>query len=142
MTKDTLDEKDQLLLQALKANSRASLVALARDIGLSRSATHDRITRLEANGVIKRYTIDVAGSAMPAVQAFLTVSFQANAAPNAVVDDVKTMPGVEAAYCISGDIDLMVYCECATSRELSNIRDTIAARDGVVSIQTRVILAD
>ncbi|MEO1324964.1 MAG: winged helix-turn-helix transcriptional regulator, partial [Pseudomonadota bacterium] len=54
---NSLDEKDRKLLAALKQDSRASLVALAREIDLSRSATHDRITRLEERGIIQGYTI-------------------------------------------------------------------------------------
>ncbi|MEM6638582.1 MAG: Lrp/AsnC family transcriptional regulator [Pseudomonadota bacterium] len=142
MANDTLDDKDRLLIGALRKNARASLVTLAKDIGLSRSATHDRMVRMEANGVIKRYTVDVSKTYLPSICAFLTVLLEPNAAQNAIVNEMQKMAGVEAAFCLSGDIDLMVYCECSSSTELSELRDVIAARDGVIAIQTRIILAD
>jgi len=52
-----LDDKDERLLQALERNSRASVVDLARRIGLSRSATQERLGKLESAGIIARYTI-------------------------------------------------------------------------------------
>lgn len=136
-----LDEKDLLLLHALQKNSRASLVALSRDVGLSRSATHDRITKLEEQGVIKGYTIRVDRTALPLVRAFLTVQFSAGNAQSALAPVIQNVTGVEAAYCLSGDIDMLVYCECETVEQLSELRDELALFDGVVDISTRNVLA-
>ena len=141
MSKDSFDKKDQALLKALKKNARASLVSLARDIDLSRSATHDRITKLEEAGVIKRYTIDIDETAMPFIRAFLTVSYLPNAAPKDIVHRVHQMHGVEAAHCITGDIDMIIYAECDTMDELADIRDQVAAFEGVTAITTRQILS-
>ncbi|RVL60625.1 AsnC family transcriptional regulator, partial [Sinorhizobium meliloti] len=40
---EDLDEKDLKLISLLRRNARAPIVALARHIGLSRSATQDRM---------------------------------------------------------------------------------------------------
>ena len=48
-----LDDKDRLLLAALRQDSRQSLVALARHAGLSRSGVHERLRRLEAKGMVR-----------------------------------------------------------------------------------------
>lgn len=136
-----LDQKDRLLVKLLRKNARASLVALARDIDLSRSATHDRITRLEENGVIQGYTIRLASEARPATRAFLTVNFETGAAQAALIDTIKALDGVDAVYCLSGDIDSLVYCECDSAAALSELRDELASRAGVTAITTRQILA-
>ncbi len=52
-----LDEKDKILIAKLRRNARESLVGLARSVGLSRSATQERMRRLEREGVIKAYTV-------------------------------------------------------------------------------------
>ena len=116
-------------------------MALARDIGLSRSATHDRIAKLEETGVIRGYTIRLAPDAMPDVRAYLTVTFKVGESHTSVLDDIKLLPGVVAAYCVSGDIDSFIYCECDSMRQLSELRDTLAGWDSVVSITTRQIIA-
>ena len=137
----TLDVKDLRLIRALKDNARASLVSLGRDIGLSRSATHDRITKLEEAGVIRGYTIKVDRTALPVVRAFLTISFAPSFSDGDLVEEMYMKKGVEAAYCLAGDVDILVYCECETAQALAALRDELAAYEGITTISTRHILS-
>lgn len=139
--RDNLDEKDRLLVRALKRNARASLVSLARDIDLSRSATHDRVLKLEERGVIQRYTIQVDRTALPNTRAFLSIQFTNEAAQKELADEIHDLDGVEAAYCLSGDIDMLAYCECDSDHELSLVRDEVSKFEGVISVRTRHVLA-
>lgn len=141
MTQRQLDAKDRLLICALKRNARASLVALSREIDLSRSATHDRILKLEEQGFIRRYTIDVARDALPPVRAFLSVQLANDFAQTKLVDVIHAIEGVEAAYYLSGDIDILVYCECDSDADLGALRDNVAGLEGVTSVRTRPVLA-
>ena len=52
-----MDDKDRLLLALLQRDARRPVVALARDLGLSRTATQDRLTKLTASGAIASFTI-------------------------------------------------------------------------------------
>ena len=136
-----LDKKDRLLLEALKTNARSSLAALARKIHLSRSATHQRVNKLEAHGVIKRYTIEVDQRVVPATRAFLTLKIASDAAQKVIAPLIHDLDGVEAAYCLAGDIDMFVYCVCDNIDELADLRNRLASLDGVQSITTRQVLA-
>ncbi len=136
-----LDDKDLRLIRALKDNARASLVSLGRDIGLSRSATHDRITKLEEFGVITGYTIKIDRTALPLVRAFLTISFTPGLSDGPLVEAIHMKKGVEAAYCLAGDVDVLVYCECDTAEELAALRDDLASYEGITTISTRHILS-
>jgi Lrp/AsnC family transcriptional regulator, leucine-responsive regulatory protein len=51
-----VDEIDRAILAALTADARITIRDLAADVGLSRSATSERIRRLEQAGVIRGYT--------------------------------------------------------------------------------------
>ena len=137
----TIDEIDRKLLEALTANARASLVSLSRDIGLSRSATHDRITRLEERGIIKGYTITVDRQALPLIQAFLTLRFVPGGSESPLTESILAIDGVKAAYCLSGDIDMLIYCETDTAETLGDLRDHIARLEGITEISTRHVLA-
>ena len=46
---------DQQLIDLLRANGRASYAELARQVGLSSPAVHERVGKLEAAGVITGY---------------------------------------------------------------------------------------
>ncbi|MCB0240270.1 MAG: winged helix-turn-helix transcriptional regulator, partial [Anaerolineae bacterium] len=51
----TLDDLDRQILKELQEDGRLSSVELARRVGLSTSATHARIKRLEQDGYVDRY---------------------------------------------------------------------------------------
>ena len=58
-TPATLDETDRALLAALAADARQPVSELARRVGLSAPSTAERVRRLEAQGVIERFTVQI-----------------------------------------------------------------------------------
>ncbi len=134
-----LDEKDHRLILALKKNCRSSLVALGRDIGLSRSATHDRITRLEELGVIIGYTVVIDENTTPMTRAFLTIKLEAGFENSVITNKITEKEGVRTTHCLSGDIDMIVYCECQDTANLGILRDEISLIKGVAAVHTRNI---
>jgi Lrp/AsnC family leucine-responsive transcriptional regulator len=54
-----LDEYSRNLLDALQEDSRLSYADLGRRVGLSPSATAERMRRMEEDGIIRGYTIDI-----------------------------------------------------------------------------------
>ena len=54
-----LDETDRALLAALAEDARRPVSELARVVGLSAPSTAERIRRLEAQGVIERFTVQL-----------------------------------------------------------------------------------
>ena len=55
----SLDETDRALLRLLAQDARTAIADLAREVGLSAPSTAERLRRLEAQGVIERYTVQV-----------------------------------------------------------------------------------
>ena len=51
-----LDEKDSAILDELMKDSRKTTKAIARALEIPRATVHDRIARMEARKVIRRYT--------------------------------------------------------------------------------------
>lgn len=136
-----LDGKDRLLLGALRADARQSLVELARQAGLSRSATHERVRRLEAKGVIAGYTVRLAADReAPGVQALIAIAFQAGRNCDHVVPHLTGLPNVVTCWSLAGPTDLMLLVECASNAELDNVRRLIATTPGIATAQTHVAL--
>jgi Lrp/AsnC family leucine-responsive transcriptional regulator len=54
-----VDGVDRVLIETLRANGRATYAELARRVGLSAPAVHDRVGKLEAAGVITGYRADI-----------------------------------------------------------------------------------
>ncbi len=55
-----MDEYDLKILNILRENARTSLSEIAKMVGLSRQTVKSRIEKLEKEGVIRKYTIEVA----------------------------------------------------------------------------------
>jgi Lrp/AsnC family transcriptional regulator, leucine-responsive regulatory protein len=54
-----LDDIDRALLAALAEDGRAAVSELARRVGLSAPSTSERLRRLQAQGVIRGYTVQI-----------------------------------------------------------------------------------
>src|SRR5919205_3690200 len=59
-----VDTVDRLLLETLRSNARATYAELARVVGLSAPAVHERVAKLEATQVITGYHAAVAPQAL------------------------------------------------------------------------------
>lgn len=136
-----LDEKDRLLVAALRSDSRQSLVELARRSDLSRSAVHERLRRLESKNVIAGYTIRLGTEiADPGVRAVVAVSFQPGKNCDHVVPHISGIPQVVSCWSLAGPTDLMLLIECGSNGDLDTIRRQIATITGVATVQTHVAL--
>jgi len=52
-----LDEKDEKILDELKKGSRDSTADISRRTGIPRVTVHERIRRMLAKGIIRRFTV-------------------------------------------------------------------------------------
>lgn len=64
MKKVILDAKDRAIIDELLADGRASVQAIGTRVGLSPPAVRERIRRLEDDGVIEGFTIEISARAL------------------------------------------------------------------------------
>ncbi|MGJ4729012.1 Lrp/AsnC family transcriptional regulator [Luteimonas sp. SDU101] len=133
-----MDAIDRRLLALLREDASVPLKTLAAEVGLSRSTVRDRIARMEASGVISRYTIELARDPR-GVGAVCALRLARTPDP-VVVAAAMSMPEVLRCYALAGDIDLLLELECPDSDALNAARDRIAAIAGVEEVTTRVVL--
>jgi DNA-binding Lrp family transcriptional regulator len=136
-----LDATDRRLLALLQDNSRVPLVALARAIGRSRSATQQRLHRLEASGVIQKYTIRLGTPDQPRVQAWLSLGFAPGVNCATVMPALGKFPEVKLAQSVAGGSDMMALVETESVQALARLRDQIAQLPEVRSVDTTPVLA-
>lgn len=138
-----LDDKDEALLLALERDARASVVALAREIGLSRSATQERLGRLERSGAIAGYTV-LRGRAdgRARLNACLMIRHGQGGSCARSTGPLTRMPEVKSIQALAGDPDLLVHVSAADATDLGRIADAVRAVPGVGEVTTHVVLAD
>jgi Lrp/AsnC family leucine-responsive transcriptional regulator len=135
-----MDDKDRRLLALLRQNARAPVVALARHLGLSRSATQERLGRLVRSGAIARYTV-VEGSPSPTRQsAHLLVRLGTGVACAQVAPRLRGVPGLTAIDSVAGPVDLLVSLDADSAAGIEAARAAVAGTPGVAEVTTLVVL--
>jgi Lrp/AsnC family transcriptional regulator, leucine-responsive regulatory protein len=133
-----MDDKDKLLLAELGRNARQPMVALARRIGLSRSATQERLAKLEATGVIMGYTL--AGASTSEQTAHMILHLKDGMTCAKIGPRIKAIPGVAAIYSVAGDIDLIIRLDGASMADIESARASVTALPGLTVSRTIMTL--
>ncbi len=136
-----MDLKNQQLLQRLRRNAREPVTSLARALNLSRTAVHERIRRLQRDGVIKAFTVqlDAAYEAgLITAQVMIVVAPQAT---TAVVQALEKMPQIRSLHSVSGNFDLMAMVKASSTQEVDEVLDSIGELAGVEKTQSAIILS-
>jgi Lrp/AsnC family transcriptional regulator, leucine-responsive regulatory protein len=141
MTGVALDELDRQLIDLLVSDGRRSYADLARDTGLSTSAVHQRVRRLEQRGAIGGYTARVdPGTAGLPLSAFISIQPIDPAAPDDVPERLRHLTAVEACHSVAGEESYILQVRVAGPGDLEQLLQEIRAAAGV-STRTTVVLS-
>jgi len=118
-----------------------SFTELARQAGLSVSAVHQRVRRLETDGVITGYVAlcnpDVIG--LP-LTAFVSIKPFDQAAPDDVPDKLKDLEAIEACHSVAGEENYILKVRVGSPRDLEDLLQQIRTLANV-STRTTVVLS-
>lgn len=139
-----LDAVDLQLLAALQKDGKRSVKELASLVGLTKTPVYERIRRLEAEGVIRKYVALVDKRALPSrMSAFCAVTLRQQATPHveAFADAIRDLPEVLDCWVIGGEFDLLLRIVCADlSAYYSFVTGSIAALDNVAHTRSSFII--
>ena len=133
-----LDAIDQRLIALLQDDARTPTVALARAVGLSRSAVQERLQRLERNGTIAQYTLRL--GELEGVQAWLMLRHAEGFTCDDVLPELSGWPQVRLCHSLAGEIDLLVLVHTRTTAELAALRERAMLLKGVAAVTTAPVL--
>jgi DNA-binding Lrp family transcriptional regulator len=140
MTIRRLDEIDERLIGLLRANARMPAAALARELGISRPAVHERIKKLEAGGIIQGYTIVAGKRPVNALRAHVLVGLDPKLHDRAI-GALRAFRAIRKLHTVSGDFDLLLELSAATSEELDDVLTRVGHIAGVKHTKTSVLLS-
>ena len=136
-----MEETDLQILHLLARDGRMSFTDLGKATGLSTSAVHQRVRRLEQRGVIKGYAavIDADQLGLP-LTAFVSVTPLDPAAPDDVPERLSPLPEIEACHSVAGEENYILKIRVATPGELESLLARIRAAANV-STRTTIVLS-
>ncbi len=134
-----IDAIDRTILSILSREARIPMKTLAGRIGLSRSATTERVARLEKTGVIRGYRADIGQLEEGTIDFFLLVTLRRTPALN-VLDRLAGLPAVKRVSSVSGQIDLVVEASVGSVNALNEFRNAVATLEEVEDLTTTIVL--
>ena len=136
-----LDEVDRQVLRLLAEDGRRSYTDLAKDTGLSTSAVHQRVRRLEQRGAITRYAaqIDPVAAGLP-LTAFVSVTPIDPADPDDAPDRLAHLTAIEACHSVAGDESYILKVRVSDPAALETLLQDIRAA-AQVRTRTTVVLS-
>jgi Lrp/AsnC family leucine-responsive transcriptional regulator len=137
-----MDHVDRLLLDALRANARATYAELAKIVGLSAPAAHERVAKLEAAGVISGYHAAVAPEALGyATSALIGIFITDSADTDEITAALTAVPVVEHCWFVAGEETFVVKVLVADVSALEATIRELNAIKGVARTRTTVVLS-
>ena len=135
-----MDDRDRRLLDLLRRDARQPIVALAKALNQSRSATQERLAKLQSAGIIDGFTIREGSRAGALQSAYLMVSFESGYRCAQVVPKLRAIPSIGMIHSVTGPIDLVIRIDADDVAGIETCRSAIAAVPGVASVSTSVVL--
>jgi Lrp/AsnC family transcriptional regulator, leucine-responsive regulatory protein len=133
---------DRQLIDLLRANGRASYAELARQVGLSSPAVHERVAKLEAAGVITAYRAIVDPPSVGLdVTALIGVIESDSVDDTGLEEAMRAMPEIEDCWRVAGSEGYLLKVRVS---DIPALEATIGALNrirGVARTRTTVVLS-
>ena len=121
------DERNLELIRLLQADPRASISELARRIGMSAPTVKERLTRLEEEGVIAGYRLDLDPKALGwPIMVFLRVRPMPGQLPR-IAELARSLPQVAECHRITGEDCFIMKIHLDALESLDKILDRFLA---------------
>ena len=136
-----MEDIDRQLLALLTADGRMSFTDLAKATGLSTSAVHQRVKRLESKGVISSYTavLDYDQVGLP-LTAFISIRPIDASQPDDSPERLRGINEIVSCWSVAGEESYILKVRVATPGDLEVLLARIRAAANV-STRTTIVLS-
>jgi Lrp/AsnC family leucine-responsive transcriptional regulator len=136
-----VEELDQQILRLLAEDGRMSYTDLGKATGLSTSAVHQRVKRLEQRGLIKGYgaTIDYEQVGKP-LTAFISIRPMDPAQPDDAPERLRSIKEIESCWSVAGEESYILKVRVSTPTDIEDLLARVRAAANV-STRTTIVLS-
>jgi len=137
-----VDAIDLRLVELLRTNARLSFAELARQVGLSAPAVHERVGKLESSGVVRGYRADVDPEAIGlGVTALIGVVEESTTDADDLQELLRELPEIESCFFMAGVESFLLTVRVGTIAELERLIVRLNRTPGVASTRTAIALS-
>jgi Lrp/AsnC family transcriptional regulator, leucine-responsive regulatory protein len=138
MTAAVLEPLDARIVRLLAADGRLSFAELGRQTGLSTSAAHQRVRRLEERGVLVGYAARLDPHQVGLdITAFVSIRPIDPSQPDDSPERLAGLDEITSCYSVAGDESYILHVQVATPLHLEDLLARIRA---VANVSTRTTM--
>jgi len=135
-----MDNLDQQLIALLRGNARLSVATLAHRLKVSRGTVTNRIAKLENEGIIVGYTVQLRPDVRQNdIRAWMSIAVAGNET-RSVIASLLGEPGVASLHGTNGRWDLLAELRAGSLTELSDILERIRLIRSIQTSETSIHL--
>ncbi|MFZ2502132.1 MAG: Lrp/AsnC family transcriptional regulator [Nocardioides sp.] len=136
-----MEETDRLIMQLLAGDGRMSFTDLGRATGLSTSAVHQRVKRLEKRGLIRGYraTVDFEQLGLP-MTAFVSITPIDPSEADDYPERLRDIEAIESCWSVAGEESYILKVRVTKPAALEDLLGRIRAAANV-STRTTIVLS-
>jgi Lrp/AsnC family transcriptional regulator, leucine-responsive regulatory protein len=136
-----VEEIDRQIMALLARDGRMSFTDLAKETGLSVSAVHQRVRRMQRRGAIRGFgaLFDPEEIGLP-LTAFVSIKPIDPAAPDDAPDRLSHLAAIEACHSVAGEESYILKVRVASPGALEELLQQIRAAANVAT-RTTVVLS-
>jgi Lrp/AsnC family leucine-responsive transcriptional regulator len=137
-----MDVVDRAIIDALRANARSTFAELAREVGLSAPAVHERVGKLEAAGVITGYHAAIAPESLGySMSALVGVFMSDTADEDEVAVKIAGLAAIEDCWFVAGEESFVVKVRVPDVTGLERTIRALSKIPGVSRTRSTVVLS-
>ncbi|MBU1249349.1 MAG: Lrp/AsnC family transcriptional regulator [Proteobacteria bacterium] len=135
---DTIDKK---IINILQEDTRTTNSDIGKSVGLSAAAVHGRVKRLEKNGIIRRFTVEVNPKALGmTILAFANVYLSEMSRSDEAAVEFAAIPEVLEVHYTVGEACFLLKLRCPDTSSLEDVLARINDIGPVRATQTIIVL--
>lgn len=143
MAKANIDNIDKKILQLLIKNARMPYLEIARECGISGAAIHQRVRKLDEQGIILGSRLEVDPRTMGFdVCAFVGIRVQDPTMGVTTVEQMRKIPEIVECHFITGEYNLLIKVYCVDNDHLMHTMfDRVLKIHGILATETFISLS-
>jgi Lrp/AsnC family transcriptional regulator for asnA, asnC and gidA len=137
-----IDGIDKKIIRSLIKDARTPVLSIARDVGISGAAIHQRLRKLEKSELIDGYQMMINSKTLGYnTMAFVGVFLENSAVLSSIIKRLKEVPEVLECHYTTGRFSIFIKVLCLNNEDLMDLLDTkIKLIKGISKFETFISL--
>ncbi|MBD3309979.1 AsnC family transcriptional regulator [Candidatus Woesearchaeota archaeon] len=133
----TMDELDDAIITELRKDSRTPFLQIARQLKVSEGTIRKRVSRLSADSIIRRFTIETIHD----TAAIVGIETDSHMLTKGIAKSLKEL-GIDDIFEVTGRFDIICKLTGENMEDINDLLESIRQTNGVVHTETFTVLKE